>query len=153
MIKSNAEWNLMIRPLQESDVEPLSIIEAESFSMPWSAKDFADLLKRDYCVYLVAEVDGEVAGCLGMTDICHEGNIDNVVVAERFRGRGIATQLMETLFTEGEKRGVEAYTLEVRVSNAAAIHLYEKMGFVSEGVRPGFYERPVEDALIMWRRQ
>ena len=153
MIKSNAEWNLMIRPLQESDVEPLSIIEAESFSMPWSAKDFADLLKRDYCVYLVAEVEGEVVGCLGMTDICHEGNIDNVVVAERFRGRGIATQLMEALFTEGEKRGVEAYTLEVRVSNAAAIHLYEKMGFVSEGVRPGFYERPVEDALIMWRRQ
>lgn len=153
MIKSNAEWNLTIRPLQESDVEPLSIIEAESFSMPWSAKDFADLLKRDYCVYLVAEVEGEVVGCLGMTDICHEGNIDNVVVAERFRGRGIATQLMEALFTEGEKRGVEAYTLEVRVSNAAAIHLYEKMGFVSEGVRPGFYERPVEDALIMWRRQ
>lgn len=153
MIKSNAEWNLTIRPLQESDVEPLSIIEAESFSMPWSARDFADLLKRDYCVYLVAEVEGEVVGCLGMTDICHEGNIDNVVVAERFRGRGIATQLMEALFTEGEKRGVEAYTLEVRVSNAAAIHLYEKMGFVSEGVRPGFYERPVEDALIMWRRQ
>ncbi len=153
MIKSNAEWNLTIRPLQESDVEPLSIIEAESFSMPWSARDFADLLKRDYCVYLVAEIEGEVVGCLGMTDICHEGNIDNVVVAERFRGRGIATQLMEALFAAGENRGVVAYTLEVRVSNAAAIHLYEKMGFVSEGVRPGFYERPVEDALIMWRRQ
>lgn len=153
MKEYNTEQNLIIRPLRESDVEPLSVIEAQSFSMPWSAKDFADLLKRDYCVYLVAEIDGEVAGCLGMTDICHEGNIDNVVVAERFRGRGIATKLMEALFEEGRKRGIEAYTLEVRVSNAPAIHLYEKMGFVSEGVRPRFYERPVEDALIMWKRQ
>ena len=48
--------------------------------------------------------------------------------------------------------GVKAFTLEVRVSNKAAIHMYEKVGFVSEGIRPGFYEKPVEDAMIMWKR-
>ena len=52
----------------------------------------------------------------------------------------------------GDTMGVEAYTLEVRVSNAAAIHVYEKNGFVNEGIRPRFYEKPVEDAMIMWRR-
>lgn len=143
---------LVIRKLQETDIEPLSVIEAASFSMPWSPKDFADLLKRDYCLYYVAEVDGEVAGCCGMTMICMEGNIDNVVVAERFRGRGIATALLQRLIEEGDILGVEAYTLEVRVSNQAAIHVYEKLGFVSEGIRPGFYEKPVEDASIMWKR-
>ncbi len=48
--------------------------------------------------------------------------------------------------------GVEAFTLEVRVSNAPAIHVYEKVGFVSEGIRPRFYEKPTEDAMILWKR-
>lgn len=144
---------LIIRELQDEDIEALSRIEAASFSMPWSAQDFADLLKHDYCMYLVAELDGEVAGCCGMTNICNEGNIDNVVVAEKFRGRGIAGELLRELIARGNAQGVEAYTLEVRVSNSAAIHVYEKLGFVSEGIRPNFYERPTEDAMIMWRRK
>lgn len=143
---------LIIRKLTEEDVESLSAIESASFSMPWSAEDFAALLTRDYCVYYVAEVDGEVAGCCGMTNICNEGNIDNVVVAEKFRGQGIATALLEKLLEEGDSLGVTAYTLEVRVSNAPAIHVYEKLGFVSEGIRPNFYEKPTEDANIMWKR-
>ena len=49
--------------------------------------------------------------------------------------------------------GIENFTLEVRVSNASAIHVYEKLGFVSEGIRPRFYEKPVEDAMIMWKRK
>lgn len=144
--------NITIRPIKKSDIEALAVIEADSFSMPWSAQDFADLLKYDYCLYLVAEVDGIPVGCLGMREICHEGSIDNVVVAREYRGQGIAQRMLDELFQKGKERGVEAYTLEVRASNAAAIHIYEKAGFVSEGVRPRFYEKPVEDALIMWKR-
>ncbi len=144
---------LIIRELQDKDIEILSRIEAASFSMPWSAEDFTNLLKHDYCLYLVAEFDGTVAGCCGMTISCNEGNIDNVVVAEEFRGRGIAGELLQELIARGGMQGVEAYTLEVRVSNSAAIHIYEKLGFVSEGIRPDFYEKPVEDAMIMWRRK
>lgn len=144
--------NLIIRKLQQADIEPLSIIESEAFSMPWSPKDFADLLNRDYCTYLVAEVDGRVVGSCGMTTICNEGNIDNVVVAKDYRGQGICQAVLKELITLGESEGVVAFTLEVRVSNAAAIHVYEKLGFVSEGIRPGFYEKPREDAMIMWRR-
>lgn len=143
---------ISVRKLEQRDVEPLAKIESDSFSMPWSAKDFADLLSRSYCNYLVAEVDGQVVGSCGMTVICNEGNIDNVVVAEPFRGHGVAQKLMQELLAQGEAQGVEAFTLEVRVSNAPAIHVYEKMGFVSEGIRPRFYERPTEDAMIMWRR-
>lgn len=144
--------DITIRKLRDEDIGTLSQIEAASFSMPWSPKDFADLLSRPYCTYLVAEIDGEVVGSCGMTNICNEGNIDNVVVAENFRGQGIAQKMISELIALGERMGVEAYTLEVRVSNAAAIHVYEKMGFVSEGIRPRFYEKPTEDALIMWRR-
>lgn len=148
----NGSMQIEVRELCEEHIEPLSRIESESFSMPWSPKDFRDLLSRDYCMYLVALVDGEVAGCCGMTMICGEGNIDNVVVAERFRNRGIAGVMLKELIERGEAAGIDAFTLEVRVSNEAAIHLYEKLGFVSEGIRPNFYEKPVEDADIMWRR-
>lgn len=144
--------NLEIRELCDSDIEALAAIEEASFSMPWSPQDFRDLLSRSYCLYLVALADGQVVGCVGLTDICNEGNIDNVVVAEAHRGQGIATELLKELIARGEARGIEAFTLEVRVSNAPAIRVYEKLGFVSEGVRPKFYEKPVEDALIMWRR-
>ncbi|MCM1540185.1 MAG: ribosomal protein S18-alanine N-acetyltransferase [Blautia sp.] len=149
---SGETLQIEIRQLQEEDIESLSRIESESFSMPWSPQDFRDLLTRDYCTYLVALADGEVAGCCGMTNVCQEGNIDNVVVAERFRNRGIASAMLERLIATGEQAGIDAFTLEVRVSNAAAIHLYEKFGFVSEGIRPRFYEKPMEDAMIMWRR-
>lgn len=120
--------------------------------MPWSPEDFADLLNHSYCTYLVAEAEGQVVGSCGMRAVCGEGNIDNVVVAKEFRGQGIAQKLMKELITLGESEGVEAFTLEVRVSNQAAIRVYEKVGFVFEGIRPGFYDKPREDAMIMWRR-
>lgn len=143
---------LIIRELRQEDIEPLSRIESESFSMPWSPQHFAELLNHDYCFYLVAELDGQVVGSCGMSNLCNEGNIDNVVVGAQFRNQGIATKLMKSLMELGDSMGVEAYTLEVRVSNAPAIHVYEKLGFVSEGIRPGFYEKPTEDAMIMWKR-
>ena len=73
-----------VRPLRDTDIEELSRIEAASFSMPWSAEDFRGLLLRDYCLYVVAEADGHIAGCAGLTDSFHEGNIDNVVTAPEY---------------------------------------------------------------------
>ena len=142
-----------IRELQSQDIEELAKIESESFSMPWSKKAFENLLSQPYCFYLVALADGEVAGSCGYTDSFHEANIDNVVVAEKYRNLGIGQALLRELIARGEAAKVEAFTLEVRVSNAAAIHIYEKFGFKSEGIRPRFYEKPTEDAMIMWRRK
>ena len=87
-----------------------------------------------------------------MTISCGEADIDKVMVEEASRGRHVAERLLEELFARGEARGVEAYTLEVRVGNEPAIGLYRKLGFESAGVRPGFYEKPTENALIMWKR-
>lgn len=143
---------ITVRKLLEEDIPRLAEIEAEAFSMPWSAQDFKNLLSYSYCNYVVAVADGQVAGCCGFSNVCGVANIDNVVVAADFRGKGIAQRMLRELLAAGEAEQVEAYTLEVRVSNAAAIHIYEKFGFVSEGIRPGFYERPAEDANIMWKR-
>jgi ribosomal-protein-alanine N-acetyltransferase len=58
---------------------------------------------------------------------------------------------MEALLTESEKRGIVKLSLEVRVSNEAAIKLYEKFGFQKVGTRPNFYREPRENAHIMTR--
>ena len=60
--------------------------------------------------------------------------------------------MLRTLLDDSVKRGMTAFTLEVREGNDPAVSLYRKFGFITEGVRTGFYENPVEDALIMWKR-
>ncbi len=146
------ERDITIRPIEERDIKRLAEIEADSFATPWSEQSFRELLSIDYARYLVAETEGTVVGSAGMRIVAGEGDIDNVVVERPYRGQGIAQKLIEELIKTGEAEGVNEFTLEVRVSNAPAIHVYEKAGFRSEGIRPNFYEKPTEDALIMWRR-
>ncbi|MBD5548858.1 MAG: ribosomal protein S18-alanine N-acetyltransferase [Lachnospiraceae bacterium] len=143
---------LLIRKMKADDVEIVSKIESEVFSMPWSAKDFLEMVEADYAYYYVAEVDGEIAGCCGIRNIAGEGEITNVVVAPPYRKKGIALKMMEYMLERAAEVGIGDCTLEVRVSNQPAIRLYERLGFKGEGVRPHFYDKPDEDALIMWKR-
>lgn len=143
---------ITIRTLRAEDVEEVSILEAKAFSMPWRAKDFWDMVNRDDSVYVVAIIEDRIVACCGVTNICGDGDINNVVVEESYRHQGIGRYIMKTLMIWGNEIGIENYTLEVRVSNAPAIRLYESLGFISAGIRPGFYEKPLEDAMIMWKR-
>ena len=143
---------LLIREMKADDVEIVSKIESEVFSMPWSAKDFLEMVEADYAYYYVAELDGEIPGCCGIRNIAGDGEITNVVVAPSYRRRGIALKMMEYMLEEAVKAGIGDCTLEVRVSNQPAIRLYERLGFKGEGIRPHFYDKPDEDALIMWKR-
>ena len=143
---------VVYRKMTAEDVPFISRLEEETFSMPWSADSFLEMISKEDARYYVAEEDGRLLGGCGVLMIAGEGNITNVVIAPEARNRGIGTALLRHLMAEGDREGLTAYTLEVRVSNAAAIHVYEKLGFVSAGVRPGFYEKPVEDALIFWKR-
>lgn len=143
---------IVYREMSAADVPFISRLEEETFSMPWSAASFLQMIEKEDTAYYVAEEDGRLLGGSGLLMIAGEGNITNVVVAPDARRRGVATGLLTHLMMEGDRAGLTAYTLEVRVSNAAAIGLYEKLGFVSEGIRPNFYEKPTEDAMIMWKR-
>jgi len=143
---------IVYRRMRPEDVPFISRLEEETFSMPWSAESFLQMIEREDNEYFVAEEDGRLLGGCGLLLIAGEGNITNVAVVPEARRRGVASGLLTYLMAEGDRAGLTAYTLEVRVSNAAAIGLYEKLGFVSEGVRPDFYEKPTEDAVIMWKR-
>lgn len=143
---------IMYRTMTPADVPFISRLEEETFSMPWSSESFLQMISKEDTRYYVAEEDGQLLGGCGLWMIAGEGNITNVAVTKDARRRGVGTGLLMHLMEEGDREGVTAYTLEVRVSNEAAIQMYRKLGFVSEGIRPGFYEKPVEDAMIMWKR-
>lgn len=142
----------VIRFLQKEDVLRVSEIEQKTFSMPWSYDSLYREADNEMSVFCVAEEDGKIVGYGGMLLIAGEGDITNIAVEESFRGRGIGREILEFLISKGQQAGLDSFTLEVRVSNQTAIHLYQSMGFQSEGIRKGFYEKPKEDACIMWKR-
>lgn len=143
---------LQIDDMQKGDLEQVAEIEKECFSMPWSLKSFEETLQKQNAFYVVAREDGKVVGYCGAYGILDEADINQVAVAAAYRGRGIGKKMLGVLFTKLLQAGIAQVTLEVRKSNRAAIALYESVGFVTEGVRKNFYEKPVEDALIMWKR-
>jgi len=150
---ADRKTEIRIRRMVPEDVPAAAALERDCFSEPWSENAYLRTLADENALYLVAEKEnGEMAGMCGLLDILGEGDISNVAVAEPFRRQKIAERLLEELLRRGRERGIAAFTLEVRASNEAAIRLYEKFGFVTEGRRKNFYEKPREDALILWRR-
>lgn len=138
--------------LTEADIEEVSRLEAETFSMPWSAKDFLEMVYCDYAYYMIAKEENQVIGCCGIRNMCGDGEITNVAVKKTHRRTGIGEMLLKETMQRSREIGVRAYTLEVREGNLPAVSLYQKLGFVTEGVRKNFYEKPIENALIMWKR-
>lgn len=144
---------LTLRSMEEKDLTQVAAIEASIFSQPWSEQGFLDALRQKDCLYLVAAEEEKILGYCGLYQSFDEADITNVAVLEAERGRGVARAMLTELLREGKSRGIAHFTLEVRVSNAPAIHLYENLGFVSAGIRKNFYDCPREDAMIMWRHE
>ena len=139
--------------MEETDVYAASRLEEEAFSMPWHENDFLEMISAEYAHYFVAEDKDGVSGIIGLRELSGEGEITNVAVDQSKRRRGIGRALVKRVLDECDALNIGDVTLEVRVSNEAAIALYDSFGFKSEGTRPHFYEKPDEDALILWRRK
>ena len=140
---------LTFRKMTMDDVETVATIEFESFSLPWTLEDFWYETIRKDSISIVAELDGQIVAYACVWISFDEADVANIAVDEKFRGLGIGTKLFAEIIRQVKLRGVNAITLEVRVSNTAAIKLYENFGLRSVGKRKGYYEDG-EDALIMW---
>lgn len=146
---------MIIRYLQESDLDEVTALEESCFSTPWRRQDFQDVLTNPDRIYLVAEEEGEILGgiMLSMIPSVHEGDISNVEVWEKHRCKKVGSRLLDEILRVGhEDYSINEFTLEVREKNIAARKLYENAGFISEGVRPNFYDNPKDNAVIMWKR-
>ena len=141
---------MIFRRMEQTDLDKVVKLEQEIFSTPWSRTSFQESLEKPYSHFFVAE-EQEIVGYCGIHNLGGDGELTNVAVDKEWRGKHIAHSMLEFAMLEAEKEGVEAFTLEVRVSNTPAIKLYEKLGFVNQGIRKNFYENPIEDAMIMWK--
>jgi ribosomal-protein-alanine N-acetyltransferase len=142
--------NFIIERMTRVDVAQVEAIEQEIFSVPWSEKSFIDACETKENVYIVCKDNGKVLGYCGMWTVLGEGNITNMAVAKEYRRQGIAKLLMSEMERISiEENGVDVFFLEVRQSNENAKKLYEKMGYKPIGTRKRFYEKPVEDAIVM----
>lgn len=141
---------LTISEMMPGDVPEVAVLEQQIFTMPWTENGFLSSLQSKDTLYLVAREEGRLLGYCGFLQSFDEADITNVAVGPENRGRGVGYEMLRELMRRGKERGILRYTLEVRTGNAAAIHLYRKLGFISAGIRKNFYEKPREDALIMW---
>jgi ribosomal-protein-alanine N-acetyltransferase len=147
-----AEPHLAIRGMRIGDLDHgVMPIERESYPIPWSRRMVETELRHPEGVCLVADVDGEILGYILMARQADVWHILNVTVHPLHRGRRIGDALVRAAMRIGDRREHAGFTLEVRVSNERAIHLYKRLGFVTHGVRPRYYSDNGEDALIMWR--
>jgi ribosomal-protein-alanine N-acetyltransferase len=142
-----------IRRLSQRDLEAIDRIERRSYPTPWSRSMFASELAKSSSISLGAfdAESGELVGYLVISRYVDAWHVMNVAVVPEQRRQGIAQALFSRLFETTSNDGRRGYTLEVRISNEAAIKLYERLGFQSRGVRRGYYTDNREDALIMWR--
>lgn len=144
------EKRLALRRLELTDIANALEIERVAFPTPWSSAMFVLELSKSSSVCLAATVDERLVGYMIAARYAQVWHVMNVSVHPDQRRAGVASALLKELFrlADGERTH---YTLEVRVSNSAAIAMYEANGFRGAGARPGYYTDNGEDALIMWR--
>ncbi|MBR5021913.1 MAG: ribosomal protein S18-alanine N-acetyltransferase [Oscillospiraceae bacterium] len=140
---------MIIRKMNLGDVSAIAELERLCFSDPWSENSIASEVANPLSYWLVAEVDGVVAGYVGSQTVLDASDMMNLAVSPDYRRQGIGQALVEALVEYLRENKVIALLLEVRVSNAPAIALYKSLGFELVGCRPKYYHNPREDALIL----
>ncbi len=145
-------FNIVISKMQPSDVPAIVELEQLSYGRHhWSADSFYNELQNNLAHYYCAKDEsGNVLAYIGFWIIFEEAHITTLSVNPEYRRKKIAQLLLREAIECCYDKKVKFITLEVRVSNIAAISLYEKFGFKSVGTRKGYYQDNNEDALIMF---
>jgi ribosomal-protein-alanine N-acetyltransferase len=150
-----------IRNANREDVDAIIRINRESLPENYPYYFFLEHVTEYAKAFFVAEVDKRVVGYVmpriewgfsnlkQLPTLIRKGHIVSIAVLEEFRGKGIGTALMKrSVQSMKEEYGAEEVYLEVRISNAPAIHLYEKLGFKKVKVLRNYYVDG-EDAFLM----
>lgn len=138
-----------VRQMKRSDIDAVSVIEEECFSVPWSKRSILEAFSHTPWQFFVAECQKRIVGYGGVYMILDEGQISNIAVLSSFRKNGIAFAILDKIIEHSKTQGASRITLELRESNSPARALYEKCGFVQVGIRPKYYTHPTENAILM----
>lgn len=148
----NTIIQIKILPMQKNEIDDVLKIEEQAYGEHhWSKDSFYGELSNDLAHYYSAfDLDNNLIGYAGCWQILDEAHITTIAVKPELKRKKIGEALLKKILEDCYKNEIKYITLEVRVSNIAAISLYEKYGFKSLGSRKGYYQNNNEDALIMW---
>lgn len=146
---------LLVRPAEGRDLDAVAALELACFkSDPWPRESFESFIGRPGVTFVIGEAtpgEGSLGAYAVLIRAADEAELLNLAVAGGSRRRGLGSALLRWVLDSAAEQGVRTVYLEVRASNEAARGLYESHGFEEVGRRRGYYQRPVEDALILQR--
>jgi ribosomal-protein-alanine N-acetyltransferase len=130
-------WRL--QPMSGVHLKPVLEIERRAYEFPWTESIFRDCLRVGYSTWLVTQGGDPILAYGVMSMAVGEAHILNLCVEPAYHQQGLGRFLLTHFLRLARGAGMELMLLEVRKSNAAAIALYDRMGFRKLGVRKGYY--------------
>ena len=138
-----------IREWQTGDIGKIAALEKQCFSDAWTEEQlFQTFSRKEFCGLLIETDDKRLVGYVCAISAFEDADLLIIAVAETARAQGLGGKLMDALFEKMRLQKVERIFLEVRLSNAAALALYEGRGFTTTRVRKKYYADG-EDAAEM----
>jgi len=144
-----ADKLLTIRTLADEDLIKVAQLDDQLFESSWPVDSLRKELENKVSVNIVVCDDTSIVGYTTTWMIVDELQINKIAVVPAYRNLGIASWMLEYILQCAKQFEMLSVYIEVRRSNASAIHLYEKFGFSQFGVRINYYDSPKEDALLM----
>ncbi len=142
----------MIEIMNDNDIEEVIALEHELFTLPWKVEDFLyEVNVNPYGSYFVYRVAGKIVGYCGVWCLFEQAQVTTIGVTQKFQRKKIASTLMQHMIDYAIVQGCETLSLEVRVSNASAIAMYERFGFETINIRKAYYSDNHEDAYLMMK--
>ena len=138
------------RAMQQTDLPAVMEIENSSYEFPWTEGIFKDCLENGYqaMLYIHEEKIQAYSVAQYVVDECH---LLNLCVKQDTRNHGLGAKMVQRVMNQARQNDMGSIFLEVRASNAAAIHLYDTLGFNEIGLRRDYYpaSNGREDALVL----
>lgn len=142
---------LSFRPVTTQDLEVVAPMLHRADPFGWTMKHLQSALAVGWTL-TAAEVDGVIAGCAIMMQAVDEAELLEICIEPEYQGRGYGKALLARMMADARASAARLMHLEVRLSNARALTMYEKAGFCRVGLRRGYYPTlagPREDAVLM----
>lgn len=140
--------NIQISKMTIDDFNQIKDVIVSDFDDFWNTNTLKQELENENSYYLVAKLNEQIVGFIGMKYVLDEADIMNIVTKKDKRNLGIGYSLLNELINTAKEKGIKKITLEVNEANNSAIHLYKKLGFKEIAVREKYYDNNY-NALIM----
>ena len=146
------ESSIAFQSLNDAWLDRVLAIEQRAYSHPWSRANFVDSLATGYQMQVLCAEQNKLLGYFVAMKGFEEVHLLNITVAPEYQGRGWGKAMLQALAVWSRGQGANDLWLEVRASNARAIHVYQAHGFETVSVRKDYYpdrNSAREDAVVM----